>query len=72
MINKNFYKNEKGSITLFFLVSMMFFCLILLGFYLSSINSNNAQLKEIESIKEQYTSQENMNDIYLRTVNNAN
>lgn len=72
MINKNLYKNEKGSITLFVLVSMMFFCLILLGFYLSSINSNNAQLKEIQSIKEQYTSQEDINDIYLRTVNNAN
>ena len=72
MINKNLYKNEKGSITLFVLVSMMFFCLILLGFYLSSISSNNAQLKEIENIKEQYTSQEDINDIYLRTVNNAN
>ena len=72
MMNKNIYKNEKGSITLFVLVSMIFFCLILLGFYLSSINSNNAQLKEIENIKEQYTSQEDINDIYLRTVNNAN
>lgn len=72
MINKNLYKNEKGSITLFVLVSMIFFCLILLGFYLSSINSNNTQLKEIENIKEQYTSQEDINDIYLRTVNNAN
>ena len=72
MINKNIYKNEKGSITLFVLVSMIFFCLILLGFYLSSINSNNTQLKEIENIKEQYTSQEDINDIYLRTVNNAN
>ena len=72
MINKNLYKNEKGSITLFVLVSMIFFCLILLGFYLSSINSNNTQLKEIENIKEQYTSQEDINDIYLRTVNNTN
>lgn len=72
MMNKNIYKNEKGSITLFVLVSMIFFCLILLGFYLSSINSNNTQLKEIENIKEQYTSQEDINDIYLRTVNNAN
>ena len=72
MMNKNIYKNEKGSITLFVLICMMFICLILLGFYLSSINSNNAQLKEIQSIKEQYTSQEDINDIYLRTVNNAN
>ena len=72
MINKNLYKNEKGSITLFVLVSMIFFCLILLGFYLSSINIYNTQLKEIENIKEQYTSQEDINDIYLRTVNNAN
>ena len=72
MINKNIYKNEKGSITLFVLVCMIFICLILLGFYLSSVNSNNAQLREIESIKEQYTSQEDINDIYLRTVNNAN
>ena len=72
MINKNIYKNEKGSITLFVLVCMIFICLILLGFYLSSVNSNNAQLREIESIKEQYNSQEDINDIYLRTVNNAN
>lgn len=72
MINKNICKNEKGSITLFVLVCMMFICLILLGFYLNSVNSNNAQLREIESIKEQYNSQEDINDIYLRTVNNAN
>ena len=72
MINKNLYKNEKGSITLFVLVSMIFFCLILLGFYLDSISNNNAQLKEIENIKEQYTSQEDINDIYLRTINNEN
>ena len=51
MVNKNLYKTEKGSITLFVLVSMIFFCLILLGFYLSSININNTQLKEIQNIK---------------------
>lgn len=68
MINKNFCKNEKGSVTLFVLICMMFFCLILLGIYLASINKNNSQLKELENIKEEYISQESIDEIYYNQV----
>ena len=72
MINKNIHKNERGSITLFILICMMFICVILLSFFLSSVNENSSQARAIENIKEQYSSQEDINNIYLRTVNNIN
>ena len=58
MINrkyKNKIKEQKGSITIFVLISIIFL-LIVLGFvYISIENRNQAQRKELESIKEVYS-----------------
>ena len=72
MINKNIYKNEKGSITLFTLIALIFMCIILIGIYLSFSYKNNSQLKQIEQIKEEYNLHESIDEIYLRTCNSIN
>lgn len=47
-------KNNKGSITLFTLISFMFFIIVLLGTYIFITNKNQAQSKEISEIEEKY------------------
>ena len=48
-------KDEKGSITLFVVIAILFFLIILFGRVYSTSNLNTAQLKEVEQIQKQYT-----------------
>ena len=48
-------KDEKGSITLFIVIAILFFLIILFGRVYSTSNLNTAQLKEVEQIQKQYT-----------------
>ncbi len=47
-------KSEKGSITLFVLVSMMFFLLLLVFAYMNQSDKMSAQKKQIVEIQKQY------------------
>ena len=47
-------KDEKGSITLFVVVSMLFLMLMLVSIFVSNSNKLNAQEKQIKIIKKQY------------------
>ena len=60
---KNEIKSQKGSITLYVLISMMFFLIIILGIYFSSSNKIQKQEEEIEKIQKEYE-KNNINDIY--------
>ena len=53
---KNFLglKNENGSITLFVLIAMLFFLIVVLGIYFGSQNKLQAQTSEIDEIKKNY------------------
>ena len=53
---KNFLglKNENGSITLFVLIAMLFFLIVVLGIYFGSQNKLQAQTSEIDKIKKNY------------------
>lgn len=62
-------KSQKGSITLFVLISIMFFIIILTGIYISSSNKVQQREKEIEKIQEEYK-QKDVNDIYEEIYNN--
>lgn len=62
-------KKEKGSITLFVLISMMFFLSVTAVVYVNSSNKVQKQEKEIEKIKKQYE-KEDVNDVYEETYNN--
>ena len=52
---ENKLKNEKGSITIFVLSSMIFFLVILLSIYMSNMNKKTNINKDIKKIKEEYT-----------------
>ncbi len=58
-------KQEKGSITLFVLIAMLFFTIYLIGMYILSTNSESSQIEEMAKIKEIYEEGvNNIEDIY--------
>ena len=59
----NKLKNEKGSITLYVLISMVFFIVVVYGVYFNTTNKAQKQNKEIEKIQKQYE-KEDINDLY--------
>ena len=61
-------RQEKGSITLYVLISMFFFITVVLGIYFNSTSKVQKQNKEIEKIQKEYE-KENINDIYEKTYN---
>lgn len=60
---KNKVKNSKGSITLFVLISMSFFCAVVFGIYSNASNKTQEQEKQLKKIQEEYKS-EDVNKIY--------
>lgn len=64
-INKT--KEEKGSITLFVLMSMIFFVIVLVGLYVNSSYKVQKQQKEIERIQRTYEI-EDINGVYNRAI----
>lgn len=55
VIEKKIYLSEKGSITGFVLIAMLFFSLTLMGIYAASVNKSNTQMGDTSSIEKQYT-----------------
>ena len=66
-INKKF-KNNKGSITSFTLLSMMFFLIVVVAIYASVNTKIQKQQKELNSIQKSYE-QEKIDDIYQKKYN---
>lgn len=60
-------KEEKGSVTLFVLVSCMFMIMILLAINITVINRNTSQKKELDEIIKQY-SQVNLDEAYAEVT----
>ena len=68
---KNFLglKNENGSITLFVLIAMLFFLIVVLGIYFGSQNKLQAQTSEIDKIKKNYEiSDDDLDNIYSDVI----
>ena len=62
-------KGEKGAITLFVLVAILFFLIILIGLFASSSNIRTSQVKELEKIQENYKIEPNEIDrIYAEQI----
>ena len=59
-------KEQNGSITLFVLLSIMFFVFLLAGLYVNSSYKIQKQQQDIEKIQKSYNS-DNINDIYNKT-----
>ena len=60
------FKNQKGSVTLFALIAVLFFSLILFGIYNSNMNKLQTQDRDIVKIKQYY--EENANEIYEKAI----
>mgnify|MGYP004600807523 FL=1 len=60
-------KKEQGSVTLFVLVSMLFFMFVLVGMYVNTSNKVAKQEREVNKIQQSYE-QVNINDIYNKKI----
>lgn len=65
MKHKNKIKNSKGSITLYTLISMGFFLILVSGLYINSSYKIQKQQKELEKIQKEYE-KNNINEIYQK------
>ncbi len=63
---KSKIREQEGSITLFVLLSIIFFVIVLVGLYINSSYKIQKQQKEIEKIQRSYNT-ENINDLYNKT-----
>ena len=63
----NFMRNEKGSVTLFVLVTMLLIVTVLIIVYMRISERNNNQMQQIEKIQEEYQS-ENIDQVYQETL----
>ena len=53
-MQKRILKNEKGSITLFVLLAILFFLMVIFSVFMSSSNKNRIQMSELDRIKQEY------------------
>lgn len=60
---KSKIKEQKGSITIFVVISMIFFTIVVMALYVNSSYKVQAQQKEIEKIQKTYQ-KEDINQIY--------
>ena len=66
-MNKRIFKSEKGSITLYVLISMIFFLIVVTALYVSSSNKVRAEESQIRKIQQQYEKQD-ANDLYQKAI----
>lgn len=66
---KNKIKSQKGSITLFVLISMIFLIIVIVGIYIATSNKAQKQEKEIEQIQQSYEKTD-INTVYEKTLTN--
>lgn len=66
---KTFFSKETGAITLFVLLAMLFFLIVVLSVFMNSSNKIISQTSEIDKIKEEYEqSVNNIDQIYNETL----
>ena len=61
-------KGEKGSVTLFVLIAMIFFLTIGITVYIANVNQKQSQEKEINKIQYEYGKNNDLNTIYNEQV----
>ena len=62
-------KNQEGSVTLFVLIAVLFFSIILLSVYNNNMNKLQTQDRDITKIQEAY--EKDANEIYEKAVENS-
>ena len=68
-MQKKILKNEKGSITLFVLLAILFFLIMIFSIFISTSNKKQSQTSEVDRIRQEYEqSVDNINQIYNETL----
>ncbi len=70
-ISKLKMKSQRGSITLFVLVTLLFFVIILTLGYTAQMNKISSQKRQIEEIQKQYSTDGEMEEAYYEVENNT-
>ena len=66
---KNLIKNQKGSITILVIASILFILIVLVNLFLWAGNTTNSQSIEIELIQEEYNvTDDEMTEAYLNAI----
>lgn len=60
--------SEKGSITLYVLISMLFFIIVLMGLFVNSNYKMQQQERSVKKIQKSYE-KSNIDDLYNETIN---
>lgn len=60
--------SEKGSITLYVLISMLFFVIVLVGLFVNSNYKMQQQERSVQKIQKGYE-KSNIDDLYNETIN---
>lgn len=64
--------NQKGSITLFVLLAMIFFIVIILNMTMNVANKKQSQISEYDKIKQEYEKNiNNIDQVYNEVVQNV-
>lgn len=70
-MSERFFNKEKGAITLFVLLAMLFFLIIIFSVFMASSNKQQSQISEVDKIKKEYEkSVDNIDQIYETTLIN--
>ena len=59
-------KDQKGSVTLFVLIAILFFTIILLSVYNSNMNKLQTQDRDISKMQQSY--EKDANEVYEKTI----
>ena len=66
-IKFNFLKIQKGSVTLYVVLSMIFFLIVLMGIYVNVNYRAQKQQRDIKKIEQSYN-QVNMDELYEKAI----
>lgn len=61
-------RNQKGSVVVYVLITMMVFTIICIGIFIKSSNKQQMQMETLDKLQELYSSDENVEDVYKKHI----
>lgn len=62
--NKKRKRNERGSVTVFVLIAMIFFLTVGIAVFINSMNNNTSQKRDVKKIQNEYSNLGDLGQIY--------
>ena len=71
-MQKKIFKSENGAVTLFVLIAILFFLIVIFGMYVRSSSKNQVQISEMEKVQKEYQKDvDNIDQIYDEVKNKS-